>query len=217
MRRVVAVGGGLLTLVLIVALIVRWQLQDSEADRSDRRMILAADLPDSGIPPKTREKHATSSIGAEPRLPLDTHYISEHDPHSEKYDPMQFAMSSGSPEIPWALEPRSEPWATEREAAIQRWLTEHLAKASPHAELASITCKKRTCKLVVSIPVEFSDEITDRYPIFMLAPSSTITSGEGRDQHALYLMYPATLLDDGAFAAYLERTMQQIGKERGSK
>lgn len=147
-----------------------------------------------------------------PQLPEQGEYVAEHDHESDRYDPSRFAMSVGDIDVPWMLEPRIESWATPREASINRWLAEHMAKASQHAELKSVACRKRMCKVEVAIPREHVNDLTDRYPIFMLAPSTTISSGA--DGTVLfYLSYPSSLLDETKFNEYLERALTKLRNE----
>lgn len=152
---------------------------------------------------------AASASRRTPQLPHDDPYIAEHDQDSDRYDPTSFAMSAGNFDVPWTLESRIEPWASSRELSINRWLSEHLTKAAPKAELKAVTCKRRLCRVEVAIPAEHVHDITGRYPVFMLSPSTTISSADNGNA-LFYLAYPASLIDDSRFNEYVTRSLEQL-------
>lgn len=136
-------------------------------------------------------------------LPPVSHYVPEHDPANDAYDPHRFSLSVESSATVWRAEPRVEPWASEREAVLEAWLQEHLVKVAPDAELVDVSCKQQTCRLAIEAPLDQLDELTDRYPIVMLAPATGIESGPAGV--SFYLKYPRSLVDADAYREYLER------------
>jgi hypothetical protein len=142
--------------------------------------------------------------------------VPEHDPDNEAYDPKQFMYSVESAAVVWAAEPRIEPWASEREQAIEAWLKEHLQRAAPDARLLEASCKKRVCRVALDVPESQLDNLGDRYPIMMLATSTEMSMGTGGET-LFHLVYTTDLMGANDFAEYLKTALEALEQRKGDQ
>jgi hypothetical protein len=151
-------------------------------------------------------RHASNRT-PQPALEPQAHYIATHDPNHEKYSPSDIALGTSRPSAPWEVEKRKEPWATEREGAIREWISTHLPKVLSDAEVTTLECKQRTCK--VAVATDRKNDIMGQYPIAMLAPSTSMTISASGELE-FYLMYPLEMLDPSRFNEFVTESFTYL-------
>lgn len=193
--------------IVIAALLALWLLRWRErpTDNTDR----GADKPVEQLRDDATHAQPTSArvrrAAPPPSLRPESHYVASLDPESEKYDPGDLALGVAEPSAPWLAEKRSEPWATQRERAINDWIAQHLPRVAPNARVTELSCKQRTCK--VAVATDHLNDIMGQYPIAMLAPTQSITTSSSGEVE-FYLMYPPELLDESSFLEFVERSLK---------
>jgi hypothetical protein len=132
------------------------------------------------------------------------------DPATPGYDALALFRAGGAdPSELFALEPRREPWAGQREASMLAYPRADILALDPAAEV-TVECRTNICRIRVVSETPFLMAEFGGYPFgcggSILTGELELTDAEGRHYADLYQVFGPDRLNETAYAAARERS-----------